>query len=212
VSGNREPRDVEARLRASLNAYADAVDVQPAQAPGRAGGSRRATRSPAWRSSLLAAAAVLAVAGGTWAVVGVGDDPSTTAASGGGEAAVLEGDARADSAPGSPGSASDASAEAVAGAAAADGALSVPSPAEVGIPYAYDLNTHCGVLGADVGGVWFAAAPPLVEESGPPAGWEDPYQRGTLTLESEDVAVFRDDAGHEVRLRAAESERPPPCD
>lgn len=207
MTGNPEPRDVEARLRASLNAYADAVDVEPARAPTRVGGSRRASRSPGWRSSLLAAAAVLAVAGGTWAVVDAVDDPSTTAASAGGGAAVQEGDARAESAPESPpGSAFDSSA-----GTAAEGAPSVPSPAEVGIPYPYDLYTHCGVLGADVAGTWFAAAPPLVEEFGPPAGWDDPYQRGTLTLESGDVAVFRDDAGHEVRLRSAESERPPPC-
>lgn len=207
MTGNQEPRDVEARLRASLNAYADAVDVEPERAPGRVGGSRRVSRSPGWRSAVLAAAAVLAVAGGTWAVLDAGDGPSTTAASGGGEAAVVDGDARAESA---PGSAFDSSAGSAAGAPA-DGALGVPSPAEVGIPYAYDLYTHCGVLGADVAGIWFAAAPPLVEEFGPPAGWDDPYQRGTLTLESEDVAVFRDDSGHEVRLRAAESERPPPC-
>ena len=208
----RDERDVEARLRSSLRAYADVVDDEPARSPRRAGGSRPASRSPGWRSSLLAAAAVLAVAGGTWAVVDAVDDSSTTAASAGGEAAVLEDDARAGAAPeSSPGSASGSSAEAAAGAAGADGALGVPSPADVGIPYAYDLYTHCGVLGADVAGVWFAAAPPLVEEFGPPAGWDDPYQRGTLTLESEDVAVFRDDAGHEVRLMAAESERPPPC-
>jgi hypothetical protein len=81
----------------------------------------------------------------------------------------------------------------------------------VGVAYPFDLHTHCGVRGADVGGIWFTADSPLVEEAGPPAGWGDPYQRGTLTLESEDEAVFRDDAGHELRLRAAESERPPPC-
>lgn len=207
MTGNGDPRDVEARLRASLNAYAEAVDVEPARAPRRVGGSGRASRSPGRRSSLLAAAAVLAVAGGTWVVVDAADDPSSTAASAGGGAAVQEGDARAESAPGSP---FDSSGEAVAGTAA-DGVLTVPFPAEVGIPYPYDLSTHCGVLGADVAGVWFAAVPPLVEEFGAPAGWDDPYQRGTLTLESDDGAVFRDDAGHEVRLRSAESERPPPC-
>lgn len=207
MTGNREPRDVEARLRASLKAYGDAVDVEPARAPRRVGGAARASRAPGWRTSLLAAAAVLAVAGGTWAVVDAADAPSTSAASAGGGAAVQEGDARTESAPGSP---FDSSGEAVAGIPA-DGVLTVPFPAEVGIPYPYDLYTHCGVLGADVAGVWFAAVPPLVEEFGPPVGWGDPYQRGTLTLESENIAVFRDDAGHEVRLRSAESERPPPC-
>lgn len=212
MSANQEPRDVEARLRNSLRAYADVVDVEPARSPRRAGGAQRSSGLRNWRSSLLAAAAVLAVAGGTWAVLDGGRDPSTTAASGGAEATVLDGDARAESAPeSSSSSAFDSSAEAAAGALAAEGALTVPSPAEVGVAYDVDLYTHCGVLGADVGGVWFAADPPLVEEYGPPAGWGDPYQRGTLTLESTDEAVFRDDAGHEVRLRAAESERPPPC-
>lgn len=212
MTENRGPGDIEARLRASLNAYADSVEVEPARAPGRAAGARRSSGLRGWRSSVLAAAAVLAVAGGTWVALDGGGDPSQTAASGGGEAAVLEDDARAGSAPApSPESAFDASAE--AGAAAASGGLGVPSPVEVGVAYPFDVYTRCGVLGADVGGIWFAADPPLVEESGPPPGWADPYQRGTLTLESADVAVFRDDAGHELRLRAApDSARPPGCD
>ena len=81
----------------------------------------------------------------------------------------------------------------------------MPPPVEIGTAYPFDLYTHCGVVGAESAGVWFAADPPLVEEFGPPAGWGDPDQRGTLTLESADVAVFRDDAGHELALRAAPS-------
>ena len=206
MTGDR--RDVEARLRASLHAYADVVDVEPARSPRRAGGGQRSSGLRGWRSSVLAAAAVLAVAGGTWVVLDGVDDSSPTA-SGGGEAAVLGGDSRAESA---PGQSTDSSAEA---GAAADAAvpLSEFAQVEVGVTYPFELYTHCGVVGADVGGVWFAADPPLVEAGGPPPGWGDPYQRGTLTLESTDVAAFRDDAGHEVRLRAAaESERPAPCD
>ena len=37
-----------------------------------------------------------------------------------------------------------------------------------GVVYRVDLYTHCGVLGIDIGGVWFAADPPLVEGAGNP--------------------------------------------
>ena len=158
-----------------------------------------------WRAPALVAAAVLAVTGGVWLLLDRTSGPSSTAAPA--EATVLDGDSRAESADGvdhrlrgrrrpgpSPGP-------------------TAAVPAEVGVAYPFDLYTHCGIFGADVGGVWFAADPPLVEEAGPPAGWGDPYQRGTLTLASADEAVFRDDAGHELGLRAApDSERPPPCD
>lgn len=222
MTGNPEPRDVEARLRAALHSYADVVAEQPVSRPARTAAPHRAAVR-GWRTSILAAAAVLAVAGGTWAVLDGGTDPSTTAASGGGEATTLDSDARAEAAPeastdSSAASAADASAAeaAPAGTAAAasdaSGALVVLPPAEVGVVYPFDLYTHCGVLGADVAGVWFAAQPPRVEESGPPADWGNPYQRGTLTLVSTEEAVFRDDMGHEVELRAApDSERPPPC-
>jgi hypothetical protein len=102
---------------------------------------------------------------------------------------------------------------------AADAAASAPgegqalSSPEVGIAYPFDLYTHCGVLGTDVGGVWFAAAPPLVEGAGnPPAGWGNPYQPGTLTLVDTEEAVFADEVGHRVRLVADDTARPGPCD
>ena len=213
MTGGPERPDVEARLRASLRAYADVVDESPARRSPLAGGPSGGAPSPArgWRVPVLVAAAVLAVAGGTWFVTGTTGTPSPTAAPAE-EATVLGGDARAESA---PESATGSSPDSSAGAAAAGpaGRLVVVPPVEVGVAYPFDLYTHCGISGADVGGVWFAADQPLVQGSnGPPAGWDDPYQRGTLTLESTEVAVFRDDAGHEVRLRAAESERPPPCD
>jgi hypothetical protein len=215
MTADRDPQDVEARLRASLRAYADVVDdVPPARSSAAAG---RGAREPTslvrrWRTPALVAAAVLAVAGGAWVVA---DGPATesptaapasTTADGGAEAAAaqpsgddeLAGTQRADD-------------EFAAPAAGAAGQLAVLPPAEVGIWYPFDLYTHCGIVGADVAGVWFAADPPQVDEFGPPAGWDDPYQRGALRLETADQAVFRDDAGHELSLRAAESERPPPC-
>lgn len=208
MTGDREARDVESRLRASLNAYAEVVDVDEVLSGERVAASRRSPAPRRWRSALVAAAAVLAVAGGTWAIVDRGDGAAPTAASAG-ESAVLDGEARTGSARPST---VDPSAEAAAGAAAAGEAPRLPESPEVGVPYSFDLYTHCGVLGADVGGIWFAARPPLLDGPGsPPPGWDDPHQRGTLTLEAPDTAVFRDEAGHEVRLSAAESERPSPC-
>jgi hypothetical protein len=211
----RDERDVEARLRNSLRAYADVVDDEPVRSPRRAAGSARSSGFRGWRSSVLAAAAVLAVAGGTWVVLDGANDSSPTAASGGGDAAVLEGDSRAESA---PEQSTESSAEALAGAAAdataAGEELALPSPVEVGVAYPFDLYTHCGIDGADIGGVWFAPDPPLDEDASSwPAGWGNPYQRGTLTLVSADEAVFRDDTGYELRLRAVpDSERPPRCE
>jgi hypothetical protein len=84
----------------------------------------------------------------------------------------------------------------------------------VGVAYPFDLLTHCGVVGADIGGVWFAADPPLLDGPGnPPPGWGNPYQRGTLTLLNAGEALFADGAGHQVRLRAADAAaRPAPCE
>ena len=51
-----------------------------------------------------------------------------------------------------------------------------------------------------------------MEEGGhPPPGWGNPVDPGTVTLLTATEAVFRDEAGHEVRLRADESARPPLC-
>jgi hypothetical protein len=105
-----------------------------------------------------------------------------------------------------------ASDQALSGDAAAAAGIALPPSPQVGVPYAVELYTHCGVRGLDINGVWFAADPPLVEDYGPPPGWGNPDQRGTLTLLSATEAVFADDVGHEVRLRADESARPPLCD
>ena len=201
TAADRDPRDVEARLRASLRAYADVAGENPEQPVG----ARPARGEPVrrWRVPALVAAAVLVGTGGILLVSGPPSAPgpvaapATTAAEEGPEAVAEAQSSAGDGAP----------------ATAAGEVWAVPSPVEVGVEYHLDLYTHCGIRGADVGGVWFAADPPLVDAGGnPPAGWGNPHQRGTLTLETADEAVFRDDLGHEVQLRAApESERPPPC-
>lgn len=80
---------------------------------------------------------------------------------------------------------------------------STPLPTTAPPSFAFALLTHCGVDEAKIGNTYFEAETPL---SGParsaPAGWDDPYQHGTMTLDPPDAAVFRDGRGHEVRFRA----------
>lgn len=54
------------------------------------------------------------------------------------------------------------------------------------------VYTHCGIESIRIDGRWWHAEPPLYSQkrSGPPAGWSDPYQEGTLTMESAERAVF----------------------
>jgi hypothetical protein len=197
--------ELEARIKASLAAYADQVeDDEDARLPVRRSSPSAVRR---WRAPLLVAAAVasaVTLGVSVWPGSGpVGGDSASVADAGGGESA--EGGAGSGEE-----AATDENAETPEGTA-----MSVPEDArfEVGVPVPFELYTHCGVLGADVGGVWFAADPPLVEDpANPPAGWDNPYQAGTLTVLSDDEALFTDDAGHEVRLVADEGSRPPPCE
>lgn len=193
--------ELERRLRESLHAYADLVAAAPEEQSPRVPARGPAARAPRrWRGALLAAAAAVAVGSGSiWLVDGRDSTPSAGSAS----------DARVSA--GLPESDSQAPAAAPSeGASADDRALaSVPV---VGVGYSVDLPTHCGVRGADVGGIWFAADPPLVEAGGPPAGWGDPVQPGTLTLLTADEAVFADAVGHSVRLHADDAARPAACE
>jgi hypothetical protein len=189
----------EARVRAALRAYADLVEEEPRDLP-VAGHRVRPPAHRRWRAPALVAAAAVAVVSGTvWLVAGEGDAPVASAPVSTTPGETAEGPSAAGTAPGS---------------SAATGVPALPTPAEIGVAYPFDLYTHCGVLGADVAGTWFAADPPLEEGAGnPPPDWDNPYQRGRLTLVTATEAVFTDDAGHEVRLGAApESARPAPCD
>jgi hypothetical protein len=195
--------DVETRVRSSLRAYADLVEERgPAVVPARpAAGTVRRWRAPA----LVSAAAVLAVLGSVWLVdvQGWGVDPvlapAPTTVEAGPEVA-------GDRATGS-------AAPEAAGPDTGDASIAKPGAPSVGVPYLFELYTHCGITGAWIGGVWFAAVPPLVDGAGgPPAGWANPSQPGTLTLLTSQEALFRDPAGHQVRFRAAPGSEPPPCD
>lgn len=56
----------------------------------------------------------------------------------------------------------------------------------------FSVYTHCGVENVRIDGQWWHAKPPLYndERTGPPEGWSDPHQEGTLTMESTERAVF----------------------
>lgn len=187
--------DLEQRLRDTLRAYADAVHAPDGTLPARPAPARPRR----WRGAVLGAAAAAAVVVGSLVVVDAHDR-------GRGSAADVAAGSSASRAGESAGPASDEALSAPAGGSA------LADAAQPGASFPVDLSTHCGVRGLDIGGVWFAADPPLVVEDGPPAGWSNPRQPGTVTLLSATKAVFADDLGHQVRLRADESARPPLCE
>jgi hypothetical protein len=79
---------------------------------------------------------------------------------------------------------------------------SAAAAAAAGSARPYQLYTHCGINEARVGNRYYAAVHPLSDGQGnPPAGWGNPYQSGTMTLQPPASAVFRDAAGHQVRFR-----------
>ena len=69
---------------------------------------------------------------------------------------------------------------------------SAPSSGSIARATPFTVSTHCGVESARINGRWWQAAPPLYNKSriSPPAGWGDPFQKGTLTVESADRAIF----------------------
>jgi hypothetical protein len=78
-----------------------------------------------------------------------------------------------------------------------------PSPGEVRL----SLSTHCGVRDAEVGGVYWAADPPLGNGNEPP-GWGDPETQGRWRQTGETTAVFLADSG--VSAAFVRAERPDP--
>jgi hypothetical protein len=70
-------------------------------------------------------------------------------------------------------------------------------------PYeAFDLDTHCGIYGTMIDGVWWHANTPLVDGyGGPPPGWAVPTQHGTMTFYGDDLAVFTTDQGLLARFK-----------
>jgi hypothetical protein len=62
-----------------------------------------------------------------------------------------------------------------------------------GVAYPFELLTHCGIEYAFFDGRYWLAEPPLDDGAhNPPPGWDNPTQRGSMTLLFEgDRAEFR---------------------
>jgi len=62
-------------------------------------------------------------------------------------------------------------------------ASSQQAPTDEPSTMSISVYTHCGVESIRIDGRWWYAKPPLYNQdrSGPPAGWGDPHQEGTLT-------------------------------
>lgn len=84
-----------------------------------------------------------------------------------------------------------------------------PSQSEAPSRSSFNVYTHCGVESARIEGRWWHADPALYndDKTGPPAGWGNPYQPGTLTMESSDRAVF-EALGERVAFVPAPDDKP----
>lgn len=82
---------------------------------------------------------------------------------------------------------------ALSGCASSAGASISPTAS----PFA--LYTHCGINEIRLGSHYYLAETPLSDGQGnPPAGWDNPYQQGTITLISASTAVFQDSKGQRL--------------
>lgn len=80
--------------------------------------------------------------------------------------------------------------------------------------HAFALYTHCGIGVMTYEGRWYERVGGLLDDGqgNPPAGWDNPYQRGTLTASGARL-VFQDDAGHRevFRPRPTSASPSPTC-
>ena len=76
-------------------------------------------------------------------------------------------------------------------------ALTTQAPSRPSGAEPFSLYTHCGIHELSVDGRWYERAGGNLHDSngGPPPGWGNPYQEGTLTPAGSTV-VFEDELGH----------------
>ncbi len=80
-------------------------------------------------------------------------------------------------------------------------ATSSSSAHDAGAMLPYDLLTHCGVREALIDNNYYLASPVLDDGNGnPPTGWGNPYDRGTMTMNTDKTADFRDADGHRAHF------------
>jgi hypothetical protein len=72
---------------------------------------------------------------------------------------------------------------------------------EVGVPYRYNLYTHCGLLPFELrGSVWTVLGETSDGNGNPPTGFGNLFDKGTLWLIDADHARFRSSQGVERNL------------
>jgi hypothetical protein len=81
---------------------------------------------------------------------------------------------------------------------------------EVGKRYKYQLDTHCGIRWAMIDGRYWETQTWDDGQSNPPPGWGNPWESGSLVVDSVDTARFIRSEGTELRFGPATS-TPPPC-
>lgn len=80
-------------------------------------------------------------------------------------------------------------------------AATSPASQDVGATIPYNLLTHCGVREALIDNHYYEASPVLDDGNGnPPTGWDNPYDSGTMTINADETADFRDTAGHRAHF------------
>ncbi|TQF66358.1 hypothetical protein FK531_17780 [Rhodococcus spelaei] len=65
-----------------------------------------------------------------------------------------------------------------------------PDQVEIGVAYEYRMYTHCGAEEARFAGEYWEALRADPQQGNSSSGWDDPYQLGTMTRESESTAAF----------------------
>jgi predicted small lipoprotein YifL len=76
------------------------------------------------------------------------------------------------------------------------------SAARVSETVPYVLYTHCGIDEARLDNRYYEAIDPLSDGNGnPPAGWDNPFQKGTMHRVSTTEIEFQDERGHHVLFR-----------
>jgi hypothetical protein len=84
--------------------------------------------------------------------------------------------------------------------------------AKVGVAYAFDLGTHCGVTNTYFAGRMWLPTRKIGSGGNPPSWLENPFQRGRMLLASKTRAVFSAN-GHRIQFRPApKAFRSPRCE
>ncbi len=76
----------------------------------------------------------------------------------------------------------------------------------------YQLYTHCGIEWAKIAGAFWRATRRLSDGSGnPPAGWDNPFQQGTIVILGPRTARFDASAGSVTFERTSRRQPPLIC-